>query len=78
MAEQDKESGTPAQTYGMPALLSFFLPGLGQIVKGEIWKGIGMLLGAVIAGLLIFVIIGFIIYPIIWIYSVYDAYNAQV
>lgn len=26
------------QEHGFPALLSFFLPGLGQIVKGEVGK----------------------------------------
>ncbi|QGA80102.1 hypothetical protein [Candidatus Nanohalobium constans] len=62
-------------TYGIPALLSFFLPGLGQIIKGQVWKGIGLMLGAFISGLLALVLIGFLIYPIIWIYSVYDAYN---
>jgi hypothetical protein len=28
------------QTHGLPALLSFFIPGLGQIVKGQVVKGI--------------------------------------
>lgn len=31
------------QKHGFPALLSFFLPGLGQIVKGEVGKGLGIL-----------------------------------
>lgn len=68
MTDQEK-------TYGVPAILSLFVPGLGQIVKGQLWKGIGMLIAAGISGLLTFVLIGFLIYPLVWIYSVYDAYN---
>lgn len=75
MSEQDIQEGSPDQKYGFAALLSFFLPGLGQIVKGQIWKGIGMMLAAIVAGALILVVIGLILYPIIWIYSIYDAYN---
>lgn len=63
------------ETYGFAALLSFLIPGLGQIVKGQIWKGIGLMLGAFISGALAIVLIGFLTYPIIWIYSIYDAYN---
>lgn len=62
--------------HGMPALLSFLIPGLGQIVKGQIWKGIGLMLGALISSGLTIVLIGFLTYPIIWFYSIYDAYNA--
>lgn len=65
-----------SEKYGFAALLSFFCPGFGQIVKGDVWRGIGMLLAAIISGLLILVVIGFILYPAVWIYSVYDAYNA--
>lgn len=66
------------EKYGVPAILSFFIPGLGQLIKGQVWKGIGLMLGAFIAGLLSVVLIGLLIYPIIWIYSIYDAYNTQV
>lgn len=63
------------QKYGVPAILSFLIPGLGQIIKGEIWKGIGLMLGAIISGGLIVIFIGLLLYPVIWFYSVYDAYN---
>lgn len=65
----------PQDTYGIPALLSFFLPGLGQIIKGQTWKGIGLMLGSFISILLVFLLIGIVLYPVIWIYSIYDAYN---
>ncbi|MFB6145111.1 MAG: hypothetical protein ABEJ99_01245 [Candidatus Nanohaloarchaea archaeon] len=72
-----KDNGSEAEKYGFAAILSFFMPGLGQIVKGQIWKGIGLMLGAVISVGLMMVVIGFIMYPVIWIYSIYDAYNNE-
>jgi TM2 domain-containing membrane protein YozV len=60
------------QKYGMPALLSFFIPGLGQLVKGQVGKGILIFLSVVI-GLICLVIPG----VIIWIWQVADAYNKK-
>jgi len=63
-----------SQKYGFPALLSFFIPGLGQLVKGHILKGI---LIWIIGGLIGFFFFWTIIIPfIIWIWNVYDAYNS--
>lgn len=64
------------QKHGVPALLSFFVPGLGQVIKGQLMKGIGHFVVAAIAGALTIVGIGFILYPIVWLYSIYDAYNS--
>lgn len=57
---------------GVAAILSFFVPGLGQIVKGQILKGIGFFLGTFI-GMAFFVIPGLVI----WVWGIYDAYNGQ-
>ncbi|NPE27520.1 hypothetical protein HNV12_05960 [Methanococcoides sp. SA1] len=61
--------------HGVPALLSFFVPGLGQIIKGEIFKAIGIWIALGISGLLTFIVIGFVLAPIIWLWQIYDAYN---
>ena len=59
---------------GLAAVLSFLFTGLGQIYNGQIAKGIlFVVVGIVFAGL-IFVLIGIILYPIFWIYNIYDAY----
>lgn len=59
------------QKHGVPALLSFFIPGLGQIVKGEVGKGIFIFIGVGIGSLLI------IPGVIIWVWQIADAYNSN-
>lgn len=61
------------QTHGVPAILSFFVPGLGQLVKGQIGKGILIFIGTFFA-YVAFVIPGIIVH--IW--NVIDAYNSPV
>lgn len=63
--------------YGVPAIISLLIPGLGQIIKGEIFKGIGIMIAMFISGVLAWVLIGFITTPIIFIWQVYDAYNSE-
>jgi hypothetical protein len=72
--------------HGVPALLSLFLPGLGQIVKGDILRAFlvwGLFL-ADIAGFSVFFVLtgwpaalclGLAGAAIIWLWNVYDAYN---
>lgn len=60
--------------YNVPAIISFFIPGLGQIIKGHILKGI---LIVVFGGLLSFFFWWTIVVPlVIWGWNVYDAYNS--
>lgn len=66
-------SGT--KTYGVPALLSFFVPGLGQLIKGEIFKAIGIWVVLGICFLLQIILVGYLIGFIVWIWQIYDAYN---
>ena len=63
------------QHHGMPAIVSFFIPGLGQLIKGQILKAI---LIWVIGGLLTFFLFWTIIVPLgFWAWNVYDAYNSN-
>jgi TM2 domain-containing membrane protein YozV len=64
------EISTPRQTHGIPALFSFVVPGLGQIIKGQVGKGILFFFGVGI-GLMLLVIPGIIV----WIWQIADAYN---
>jgi len=61
---------------GLAAVLSFFYMGLGQIYNGEIAKGIMFIIFYAISWLLMFILIGFITTPIMWIYGMWDAYSS--
>lgn len=56
-------------------ILSFIFPGLGQIYNGQNRKGILLILAYIISGALIFLLIGFILMPLVWLYGMYDAYT---
>lgn len=58
------------QKYGFPALLSFFIPGLGQIIKDQIGRGILIFLGFFF-GLFMLLVPGIVI----WIWQISDAYD---
>lgn len=60
---------------GIAAVLSFFYTGLGQIYNGQIGKGLIFFVVRLISDFLMFVLIGFITTPIIWIWGMIDAYR---
>jgi TM2 domain-containing membrane protein YozV len=64
------------RTHGIPALFSFFFPGLGQLVKGHLFKAVGIWIAFMITGAMHIFGTGFLIWTIIWIWQIYDAYNA--
>ena len=65
----------PAKSPGVAAVLSFFWCGLGQIYNGQIGKGIFMMICYLISCLLIFVLIGLLTTPILWIWGMVNAYS---
>ena len=67
--------GQNAKSPGLAAVLSFFICGLGQIYNGQIFKGIVMIVAYTISWYLMFVIIGLITTPILWIWGMVDAYR---
>ncbi len=60
-------------------IISFFLPGIGTVYAGNIMKGIIIFIIALILGALatIFLlgIVAYILYIIVWLYGMYDAYT---
>jgi len=80
--EKIKKPSTPTETkpentqkYGVPTLISFFVPGVGQLIKGHIKKAIGIW---IIGGLVGFFLWWTYIAPfIVWVWNVYDAYNSN-
>jgi TM2 domain-containing membrane protein YozV len=69
-------STQPPKFYKNPStatILSFFFMGLGQIYNGQIGKGIAFIVLYGISLLLMFILIGFVTTPILWIVGMIDA-----
>ncbi len=78
--------------YRFEALLSFFIVGLGQVVKGDSNKGLKWLLwfyfgipailyATFLANIYFFIFIAAIMviaYPLYWAYNIYDAWKCEV
>lgn len=60
---------------GLALVLSLVWSGVGQIYNGQVGKGIFLMVLYVISALMIFIVIGFITTPILWIYGMVDAYR---
>ena len=60
---------------GIAAVLSVFWTGVGQIYNGQIIKGLILIVVQMINAALMWVLIGFVTYPIVWIWGIYDAYK---
>lgn len=60
----------------LAAIISFFIPGLGQIIAGETQKGIMLLIAAIVLYVIYFIIpFAGILSLILSIYAAYDAYQ---
>ncbi len=66
----------PRKNPGVAAVLSFLWTGAGQIYNGQIALGLGLILFQIFNVLLMFVLIGFITFPLTWIIGIYQAYSA--
>jgi len=65
----------PQKNPGLAAVASFFFAGLGQIYNGEITKGFLLMAIQVVNVVLMIFLIGFVLYPAVWIYGIWDAYK---
>lgn len=54
-------------------ILSFLFMGLGQFYNGQIMKGVAFIVMYGISLLLMFVVVGFITTPVLWIWGMIDA-----
>lgn len=57
-------------------LLSFLFPGLGQFYNGQSSKGIYFIIFAIVSWILMLIFVGIILYAIVWLWSMIDAYNS--
>ena len=66
----------PQKNPGLAAVLSFFFMGLGQIYNGQIGKGMIFIILYAISVALMFVLVGFVTTPILWIWGIVDAHKS--
>ena len=66
----------PNKSAGLAALLSFLIIGLGQVYIGLTKKGILLFVAAIVSGVLMLFLIGWILWLLVWGYAIYDAYNS--
>lgn len=59
-------------------ILSIFFPGIGQFYNGQPKKGIILIIAAIISVALFIIMIGAVLYLIVWVYALYDAYTSAV
>ncbi len=62
---------------GVAAVLSFFYMGLGQIYNGQIAKGVAFMVAYSVSILMIFVLVGLVTTPLLFIWGMYDAYKSS-
>lgn len=55
------------------AICNIFFPGLGQLVQGRILAAILFFAGWIVAGALIWILIGWALLPIVYLWSIIDA-----
>lgn len=60
---------------GLALLGSFFVPGLGQLINGQVAKGLLTFLAYLVSIVLMFVVIGFFTAFAVWVWAMVDAYG---
>jgi TM2 domain-containing membrane protein YozV len=60
---------------GLALVASFFIPGLGTLINGNVGLGIAIFAAYCVAWILCLVIIGFVLLPAVWVWGMIDAYQ---
>jgi TM2 domain-containing membrane protein YozV/ribosomal protein L40E len=55
--------------------LSALVPGLGQLYNRELKRALIFLIAGVAAGFSVIFAVGIVLYPLVWVYAIYDAYR---
>ena len=61
------------KSVALAAILSFLFPGLGHIYNGLAKKGVSFIVAYIISAVLIFLLIGFVLVIIVWIWALIDS-----
>lgn len=75
MAKRDAERVVVVQQGGqaIPALANVFLPGLGHLIQGRFFAAIIWLIVNVLAAASMLILVGFALFPLVWIWCILDA-----
>lgn len=57
----------------LAAILSFLFPGLGHLYNGLTKKGVSFIIAYIVSAVLIFILIGFVLMLIVWVWALVDA-----
>ena len=60
---------------GLSLLASFFIPGLGSMINGDVGKGIGILVGYLVSCVLVLILVGIVGVFGFWIWGMVDGYQ---
>ncbi|TDO54584.1 hypothetical protein EV643_101374 [Kribbella sp. VKM Ac-2527] len=60
---------------GLALVASFFIPGLGSLLNGNVLMGIIIFVCDVIAWISLTILIGFVLVPVVWIWGMIHAYH---
>ena len=71
----DDQPNHQVKNPGIAAVLSFVWPGAGQIYNERIARGFLIMVALSMSVLLMFFFVGFILFPVIWAWQIYDARN---
>jgi TM2 domain-containing membrane protein YozV/RNA polymerase subunit RPABC4/transcription elongation factor Spt4 len=73
---EQQRAAEPLKNPGIAAVLSFLFTGLGQIYNGQIGKGLTFIVIGFVCLVTIIFLVGLLLYPLFWIYNIYDAYTS--
>lgn len=61
------------QSQALPALVNVFLPGVGQLIQGRILAWLVWWVVLALSAASMFIVIGFVLTPILWLICIIDA-----
>jgi len=64
----------PPKSPGVAVILSILVPGLGHLYSGNPLSAVFWFVSAIVAAALIYILIGFVLLPMVWIGSIIHAY----
>lgn len=65
-----------AKSPALGLIASLFIPGLGSLINGQVAAGIAILIAYTVSWFLLFVVVGFVTLPAVWIVGMWHGYSS--